>query len=338
MHSPSGENTQPWRFEINPNNQLFVLTDNEKDTSIYNNKNRTVHLACGAIIETIVIVAKAEGYEADVKLFPLETMMERVACITFSVRTKKLDEEDVDLYNATKLRQSNRYAYLPTETKAFEEFCSYKKNAYKFCSIQTTTNKKLIELLAKSASVTEYLAMHNKLFHSFFSESLFWSKNKRTTGFYVPTLGLSLLERIHLPIVANWTFVSVFNLFNFAEWIRKNAIQKFITSSCMGTVSVTEDTPRAFVNAGRTLTKIWLFATSQNYSFQTLGMPLLQYTLLTSHTLFSLEEYKETDIAIKIITSTFPSKQETPALMFRVGKTAKRAPNTPKAEPKITYI
>lgn len=59
--APSGDNTQPWRFQIVADDQLIVHGHDTRDEILYDFDGHASHMAHGALLETIRIAASAEG-------------------------------------------------------------------------------------------------------------------------------------------------------------------------------------------------------------------------------------------------------------------------------------
>lgn len=59
--APSGDNTQPWRFEILGDNHVIVHGHDTRDEILYDFDGHASHMAHGALLETMRIAASAEG-------------------------------------------------------------------------------------------------------------------------------------------------------------------------------------------------------------------------------------------------------------------------------------
>lgn len=85
--APSGDNTQPWRFEIVDDHRLVVHGFDTREWCIYDYNGHPSHIAQGALLESIAIAATGHGLSAsiarredspdnkplfDVRLVPLE--------------------------------------------------------------------------------------------------------------------------------------------------------------------------------------------------------------------------------------------------------------------------
>lgn len=61
--APSGDNTQPWRFQIVSENTIIVHGYDTRDEILYDFDGHASHIAHGALLETIRIGASAEGLD-----------------------------------------------------------------------------------------------------------------------------------------------------------------------------------------------------------------------------------------------------------------------------------
>lgn len=68
--APSGDNTQPWRFEILGEHHLLVHGFDTRDHVVYDLDGRPSQLAIGALLETIAIAASVEGFACRVERRP----------------------------------------------------------------------------------------------------------------------------------------------------------------------------------------------------------------------------------------------------------------------------
>ena len=65
--APSGDNTQPWRFEILDENHFVVRAFDTRDHCVYDLDGRPSQIALGALLETLAIAASAYGMRAEFK-------------------------------------------------------------------------------------------------------------------------------------------------------------------------------------------------------------------------------------------------------------------------------
>lgn len=68
--APSGDNTQPWRFEILGNEHILVHGFDTRDHVVYDLDGHASQLAVGALLETLAITATGEGRKAHISRRP----------------------------------------------------------------------------------------------------------------------------------------------------------------------------------------------------------------------------------------------------------------------------
>ena len=64
--APSGDNTQPWRFEVIDESHLVIHGADTRDHCVYDLDGRPSQMSLGALIETLAIAASGFGLRADI--------------------------------------------------------------------------------------------------------------------------------------------------------------------------------------------------------------------------------------------------------------------------------
>lgn len=68
--APSGDNEQPWRFEIVDDHNVLIHGRDTRDWCVYDLDGTSSQIALGALVETLRIAASGEGMRAEVLLRP----------------------------------------------------------------------------------------------------------------------------------------------------------------------------------------------------------------------------------------------------------------------------
>src|SRR4051812_25133672 len=77
--APSGDNTQPWRFEIDEAaSAITICVDKERDLSPMNAGQHMSHVACGATLENIERTSLRNGWDAKTVLHVSEKVLATV--------------------------------------------------------------------------------------------------------------------------------------------------------------------------------------------------------------------------------------------------------------------
>ncbi|MCG5501098.1 hypothetical protein LQ952_09755 [Ectothiorhodospira sp. B14B] len=65
--APSGDNTQPWRFEIHDDTRFTIHGHDTRDHVIYDLRGRASQIALGGLLETLDIAAATHGFRCDIQ-------------------------------------------------------------------------------------------------------------------------------------------------------------------------------------------------------------------------------------------------------------------------------
>lgn len=68
--APSGDNTQPWRFELVGDDRVLVHGHDTREWCVYDFRGHASHMAHGALLETLRIAASGHGCDASWRLLP----------------------------------------------------------------------------------------------------------------------------------------------------------------------------------------------------------------------------------------------------------------------------
>ena len=68
--APSGDNTQPWRFQIEAADHIVVLGHDTREHCVYDLRGEASRLAHGALLECIALAASRHGLRADITTRP----------------------------------------------------------------------------------------------------------------------------------------------------------------------------------------------------------------------------------------------------------------------------
>ncbi|VAV88673.1 hypothetical protein MNBD_ALPHA02-2309 [hydrothermal vent metagenome] len=116
--APSGDNTQPWQFEIKSERKVIVhIPEIEQDNLYEFDHGRPTYLAVGMMLETLRMAASSHGLALRWAL-PKEAVWDgRAQKITVNFRKLKATVKD-DLLDYVPLRSVNRFSY---QTKALPD-------------------------------------------------------------------------------------------------------------------------------------------------------------------------------------------------------------------------
>jgi len=324
VRAPSGDNVQPWKFEVSKDfTRIYLYNLPEKDNSYYNYDQMASYIAHGAAIENMVIAAGHLGCQAQVSLFPDTNKQDLVATIELAQAEVQVEP----LYQAIFERYTNRFQF--TQTEVTEEMLSSLSSSVKnidTLKISLVSQKDNIKQLSKELMVNDRLVFERKDIHHFLFDKIRWNKEQieeTKDGMPVETLGLNPMERLSFPLMRFWGFVKVNNYLGLSRVIALKCWWNCRNASILGMVSVKGNDKFSFVQGGRAVQRVWLEATLQGLAIQ----PIIGLTLLINRLKqqklqdFSVQHTQMVSNAAESLPKLFSiNESETLLMGFRAGK------------------
>lgn len=320
VRAPSGDNCQPWRFEVT-GDTVRIIDLPGRDTSLFNHRQRASLVAHGALLENLAIVASTRGYTIDVTLFPDVSEPELVATVLFRPGAIQANP----LHDAVKVRCTNRRRYdgsplTDVERRAIASACEGYDGR-----LILTGNDDEKAFLAGIAALNDRLVFENENLHSFLFDHIRWSDDEaRQTrdGLDIKTLDLAPPDALAFPLLKRWPLVRFLNSFGISRIVAGNARKLALSSSALGLILIPGAGAADYVNAGRILERIWLEAARIGLSVQlTTGITFLMQKVLEGDTSGLTAPHIELiSEARRKIAARFGVTSETIAIMFRIGK------------------
>ena len=276
IKAPSGENCQPWRFQVGEN-RIDLFNVPERDTSLYNYKQRASLVAHGACMENMLITAAKQGCRAELSCFPTPDNEQHVAGLNiYSGET--LDDP---LFAAISERTINRKPYKGGDLspKAADNIHQAAINK----GIQGSSLRLLQG--GDKIAVADIVALNDRVvfeslhLHGFLFEHIRWNPEeaeRARDGLDIRTLELAPPDRMLFPLLQNFGFVKFIRMFGTTKIIAANARKLMLSASAAGMITIESTSAESWFNAGRMLERVWLEATRQGLAFHLMtGITLL---------------------------------------------------------------
>lgn len=281
IRAPSGDNSQPWRFDVTDDCSSILLYNlPEKDDSYYNYQQVASYIAHGAVIENISVAARHLGLSINVELFPNSSNIHQVAVINF------MGEESFPvldpLYESIFKRSTNRFRYQSAKSTIYD--LNLLEDSVKVIPgvvSHFVTEPNIVNKLAKAFMINDSLVFESQSIHGFLFRQIRWNREQRINtgdGMGLDVLGLSWPEKLLFPMLRFWRFVTLANYFGLSRVVGLKCWYNFRNVPIIGMLCVERTDRVGFIQAGRAMQRVWLEATRQGLDFQPLvGLPLLFY-------------------------------------------------------------
>ena len=339
IYAPSGDNSQPWRFEAHESTgEIHLYNIPGKDNPVLNVGQRGSYIAHGALIENMLIAASHLGFKADLQIFP-KGLADLTAIIKFSEAEPKNDQ----LFPYIQERTTNRRPYknIPL-TEAEKEVLTAACLSFSDCELKLIEGQENLKMTSKAMSVAEKVFLETKELHKLLFHSVFFDpeRNKKgESGLYIKTLELPLPAQLIFKIINQWPIMKFFNLFGFSRLISKINASIYAASASHGAI-IAEDRDENFINAGRAFQRVWLEASRLGLALQPVtGVIFLAQRLeKMPDSLLSEENTELVRQAAQKIAFIFGLRgNQVAAMTFRIGRADSPSARSKRQAPKIDF-
>ncbi len=275
--APSGDNTQPWQFEILSDEQFVIHTRDTRDWCVYDLAGRASQTSVGMLLENISIAAQSEGLEAQFSLHDPASDADPVIDVRLATLTQPTKKPSLLPYIKTRSVQR-----LPLSTKplmaphkqALEEAVGA---GYRLIWIEGGKKKwQIIRLLLRAASVRltipEVYEVHKKIIH--------WDTQFSSDRIPDQALGADALTvKMMKWALQSWTRVKTLNRYFGGTFMPKIQLDLIPAVRCAAHFIIVADEPRTetadYLEGGRVIQQFWLTATKLNLQLQPEMTPLI---------------------------------------------------------------
>jgi len=282
--APSGDNTQPWRFEIVSDTHLVVHGSDTRRTVVYDLRGHASQLAIGILLEYLAIAASGWGLRTEPAYRrPSDNAHDDDEHPTFDVRFREDPSLPSDpLFPFLKTRSVNRKPLgsrplTPTEKSSLSAQLGTRFSGYRVEWIEGWKKKaelaRILQICGKlRLTIPEAYRVHRQV--------IAWKS--RFSDDRIPDQALGLSPVI-LPlmewIMGSWERVRFFNRFLGGTLIPRLQLDilpaLFCSAHFVLLSPVPLRSPEAYVEAGRALARIWLGVAKLGLQFQPETTPLI---------------------------------------------------------------
>jgi len=289
--APSGDNTQPWRFQIVDDHHMIVHGFDTRDHCVYDLDGHPSQISIGALLETISIAATGHGFLTQVQRRLEAPGTNPVFDITFCSYADIKPDPLIPYipYRSVQRRAMGSRSLTAREKSALE--ASVGEN-YRILWLEGFGQRyRIAMLMFKNAKLRlimpEAYETHRAIIQ--------W--NARFSEDRVPdqALGVDFMTaRLMHWVMQSWRRVKFFNTFLAGTWAPRIQMDLIPGIACAAHfVILANQQPRGiddFVSAGRAMQRFWLTATKIGLQLQPEMTPLIFARYARNDIIFSREK------------------------------------------------
>lgn len=263
--APSGDNCQPWKVAVD-GLKINLYNDPERDSSLYNLKQRASLIAHGAFLQNLQLAAPSAGLACQVELMPDAARDDHIATVTCSAG----NTEDSALCEAIPIRCTNRERYQPVKISD-SQIENWRRLSGPGEKIWVSCDREQVNRLAGLLSLNDRLVFEVPALHQFLFEQIRWTDaeaNATGDGLDIKTLGLNAPDRIFFRLFRSWTLVSTINRIGFSKIIQAKAKQLVKSSSSVAIITMQGAESMDYIKGGATWQRLMLQLASEGLHAQ----------------------------------------------------------------------
>ncbi|SES92261.1 Nitroreductase family protein [Nitrosospira multiformis] len=274
--APSGDNTQPWRFQIVGDNYLIIHGFDTREHCVYDLDGRPSQISIGALLETISIAATGHGLKTRIQRIPDCPDTKPTFDIHFETDAHLTPDPLIPYipYRSVQRRPMSTRPLTGREKGALEAAV---KPQYDILWLEGFSRRlEMARFLFDNAKLRlimpEAYQVHRAIIQ--------W--NSRYSADKVPDQALGvdpLTARLMRWIMGSWNRVEFFNTFLAGTWAPRLQMDLIPGMACAGHfVILAPHAPRSiddYVSAGRVMQRFWLTATKLGLQLQPEITPLV---------------------------------------------------------------
>ncbi len=272
--APSGDNTQPWRFEIIDKHHAVVHCFDTRDTVVYDLQGHASQLAIGALLETITLAASAFACRCEIHRQP--GLPESTPTFHIALTPDAAVVCD-PLVNSIESRTTQRRPMLPQPLtqQEKEQLTASLPQGYTVQWIQGPQRKAMAKLLYRSA----WIRLTTQECYEVHKAVIEWGCRFSEDRLPDQAVGVdAMTAKLMRWMMASWPRVRRMNSILGTAAARLQ-LDYMPGIRCAAHFLLKAPHPRQtsddYLNAGRALQRLWLTAASLNLQFQPEMTPLI---------------------------------------------------------------
>lgn len=297
--APSGGNIQPWIWVFDRKGILHLFHDQDRSHSMLDFKGTGSLIAFGAALENLRLAAAREGIEIEVINHISKFEDELICSIRFVAKFKNpiqvpyFELVDGIMMRCTNRKNTSRQLLAGSRLKELSDFATSEGFDIKF----TEDYSDLEELAEIVGRMDRMRFFHEEGLMDFIKEVRWTEKDAFETrdGIDIATLELSGTEKAAMGLLKDPRTVKFFRKFLMGFGLTKISKDTITKSSAIMLLQGDKFSPKAYLEGGKVLQRIWIKANMLGISFQpvTAMLFIFQKVLQEANHGFSPDEAAE---------------------------------------------
>lgn len=274
--APSGDNEQPWRFEIIDDHHVVIHANDTREWCVYDLDGTSSQIAVGALLETLSIAASAEGMRVEVNRRP-DSPDDAALIDVKLVSDAEVTQDALLPFITSRVTQRKPFTTRPltsSQKKALEQAVG---EGFRVLWIEGKSGRRqMAKLLFHSAHIRLTTPEAFEVHRQNIEWGVQYSEDRLPEG----ALGIDTPTRkIMRWALQSWQRVQFMNRFFAGTWLPRLQMDWRTGLGCAAHFVIVADKPLEtiddFLAGGGAMQRFWLQATRQGLQFQPEMTPVI---------------------------------------------------------------
>jgi nitroreductase len=289
--APSGDNTQPWRFEYKSDQHVVVHGHDTRTTVVYDLQGRASQLALGGLLETITLAASGQGLQVEIQR--RETVPDTTPTFDVYFSPRSGAPDPLEPFIRARCTQRKPFSQRPLRQELYRRLEDSVAPDYQIFWLNTPEMRwAMAKLLFQNAqlrlTLPEAYAVHANVIE--------WAAQFSEDKIPDQALGLDkMTARLMRWALKSWKRVQVLNNYFAGTWLPRLQMDVLPAIYCAThAVIIARQQPQTlddYITAGRMMQRFWLTATQLGLQFQPEQTPLIFASYVYDQVQFSQQPW-----------------------------------------------
>ena len=289
--APSGDNSQPWRFEIIADNKVTIHGHDTREHCIYDLEGHASQFSLGALLETIIIAASNHQYS-----------------VSYKIRYDQPEGTpiiDIELHDSSSVKASSLYPYVKKRTVQRRPFSTRTIESGKYTALESAVGDEFkvlwFDSFADRISFSKLLFKNGQLrlrlpeAFSTHKSIIQWDASESKDRIPDRAIGAGKMTLLMMRwVMRSWSRVSFMNRYmggTITPGVELDLLPALLCGAHFVIVSNNKPaTQDDYINAGRATQRFWLTATRSGLFIQPAYTPLVFHEYISRDVYFSADE------------------------------------------------
>lgn len=286
--APSGDNDQPWKFEIVDDTHVVIHANDTREWCVYDLDGTSSQIAVGALLETLAIAASGEGLRAEASLRP-ESPEESPLIDVKLVPDQALSPHPLLPFIKPRVTQRKPFTDRPLAASQKQSLERAVGDGFSVLWVEGKAGRRqMAKLLFQNAHIRLTTPEAFEVHRRNIEWGVQFSEDRMPEG----ALGLDLPTRkIMRWALQSWKRVQFMNRFFAGTWLPRLQMDWRTALGCAAHFVIISDKPlesvEDYLSGGRAMQRFWLEATRQGLQFQPEMTPIIFSRYVTQSRVFT---------------------------------------------------